>query len=220
MFDFLKRKEPEKKVEEIEIKSPALPYLFSVRLLPYGTQYNCHKAPRRKREALIRELKEGERVSLKAGTFGGEQLYYVIRRDGLDVGTVSGPFRSYITDMITHPQFAATVDQTDPLAINIEVHGKWKDEWEFYDGGEKNKEYTYGINSSVEYMRIPAAEIMCDLVQIEDTFVVKAAGMMIGTLYQKRTEKLAEMLEKYDCTTTVYIEPGNYDGRLRMTLRF
>jgi hypothetical protein len=106
--------------------------------------------------------------------------------------------------------------------VKLDVRGEYKKKWKLADPvtGERGKEYTYYVTTEDEYFCIPPVEIPCELVLNEDTYYVKAAGWVIGTINPERTEKLQGMLDKYNCSTTVMAVPHCYDASIKMILRF
>ena len=211
--------EPEP-LDLIDLPDLSAPLLFTLRMLPDGTTYDCHNVKNLNRQTAIGLLKPGDPVVFQEGKWEGEKVLWVLTRSGTDIGAFPKPFIDYLNSMVKDMQMGATVDQTVPLALNIEVHGEYKKKWKLYDGTPLRKEYIYGVSVTDEYMKIPPQEILCDLVQIEDTMVIKAAGMMIGTINPKKVGRLQSMLDQYDCVTTVYADPHNYNSSIKMVLRF
>lgn len=212
----------DKLFKKIEIRKPVYPVLFSFETQPYGTGFECLKNGRMKRPAQIKKMKVGDPVTFELSKWYNETILLVVNSKGVDVGSYPEPFYKYLTGLVKNPQISGTVTSLDPFTINVEVRGEYKRAWEFADTapGERGKEYEYNVNTGEDFMCLPTEEIPCQLVLVEDTYTVKAAGRAIGTISPKRTEKLKKMLDQYNCTTTLRLEPHYYDGSVRMVLRF
>lgn len=218
LFDKLfKKPEP-----AVEIKNPIYPILFTLEMEPYGTNFECLRNGRKQRSAQIKKMKLGDPIVIDKGKWQSETLLLVINDKGLDVGSFPEPFYKYMTGLVDNLQIGGTVTNKEPFTINMEVRGQYRKEWEFAEvqPGPKGKEYAYNVTTNEEYMCLPTDEIPCQLVLVEDTYTIKAAGRMIGTINPRKTEKLKNMLDKHECTTTLKLVPNYYAGSVKMVLRF
>lgn len=220
LFDKLLK--PKEKPAPQQYNTPTSPLLFKLRIEPYGTNYECILNPRIMRQSIIARMKPGDPVGLVKGKWESETLFLVLNLSGADIASFPEPFYRYMNDMIKDLQICGTVTQTNPLSLNLEIHGEYKKKWDLKNPttGKLGKEYTYAVNTPEEYMRLPVHEIPCKLTLVGDTYTVTAGRKMVGTLYPKNTERLTEMLGKYDCVTTVRLEPRCYNSKVLMELRF
>ena len=220
LFDKLLK--PKEKPAPQQYNTPTSPLLFKLRIEPNGTNYECILNPRIKRQSILARMKPGDPVGLVTGKWENETLFLVLNLAGADIASLPEPFYKYMNDMIKDLQICGRIVQTDPLVLNLEIHGEYKKKWDLKNPtvGPRGKEYTYYVNTPDEYMRLPVHEIPCELTLVNDIYTVTAAGKMIGTLYPDRKERLTDMLKRYNCITTVRLEPYCYNSKVLMELRF
>lgn len=212
MFGFGKKKD-----------KPVMPALFEGQITCDGQGYNSWKKPGAQRQTLLNLTKLGSAVTFEGMMFNGKPLYAVLNKKGYDICCLPAPLSEYISQMVDCLTISGNLIYYEPPMITMRVYGKYRNEYNFYDGktGERGKEYSYHLdNPKGKYYMLPVDEIMCDLVETDDGYDVKVGEDLIGTINDERKDKLKNMLRKYHCFATVRNELHPYRSDVMMTLRF
>ena len=212
MFSFGKKKEV-----------PTAPPLFEGNITCDGQKYNSWKKPNKLRSTLLNKTKLGDIVHFEKVDFKGKPIFAVENRKDLDICCVPAPLSEYLDNMIDDLIILGNLYYYDPPMVTMRVFGKYKKEYNYYDGkqGAKGKEYTYHLdNEDGEYFMLPVDEVMCELVEFDKGYKVMMGDSLLSLITDERKENLKRMLSKYNCFATVRNELHPYRSDLMMTLRF
>ena len=221
MFDKLLKKITNQAKPEKAPEAPTGEKLFAVKLKCHGTERPCKTKAGVSRAAALSNTKPGAPLMASKIMINGAPAYMVLNEQKLDIGEIHAGIFDFIAQMVNSPKiYLSLIDGPDIL---LTVYGSYKRAYDYSDNtpGPSGKEYAYHVNAPDGFLTLPPdREIKCKLTETAEGFDVIAAGGKVGTIPANKKERLKDMLDKYECKTTLLTELTEYMTRLKMIIRF
>lgn len=207
---------------ETKLEEPDKEPLFTFEILGVGTTYNSWKKPKKTRTSLLDSMHNGDSVYFEKNKFEGKPLFLINNIGGIDICSLSLGVTEYLIEMVDGLELRGTLIDNEAPTFEVRVYGTFKKEYPIIDPPKTKHEYTYSLdNPDEELFLLPVGvEMECKLVEFEAGYLVKQKKAILAIISDKRVEKLKNMVDSYDCITTVYNKLTPYGTRLHMVLRF
>ena len=206
--------------------APASDLLFSKDVVLYGTEYPSAAKKNVYRQTIISKTKEGSMAQFCPCKIGNKPNYLVLNQKKFDLGVLAQPFATYLLktykDLVIYGQFI----KLDGIIakVHADFYGTYNSDYDFFaeDPEGYDKEYKYNIdNPDGKFFNLPAyKELNASIKQTDDGFDVSYGRIKIGSITDKRTKGLHNMLASKDCTITIINHPADYNSFVQMILRY